>query len=70
MKTKAVKLTRRNTPEYALEQIPALVDQQAEDEGLWATTVGRLHTFHESYLMQELRKLHALVESLTGPTDG
>lgn len=42
-----------------LEEIQALVDEQAEDEGLW---------FHaemasEAYLQQELRRLHALIES-------
>lgn len=36
-----------------------LVNQQAEDEGLWF----RAQTAPEGYLQQELRKLHAAVES-------
>ena len=39
-------------------KIRALVDEQAEDEGLWfqATTVT------EAYLQQELRRLHGVIE--------
>lgn len=35
-----------------------LVDKQAEDEGLWFIAA----TAPESYLQQELRKLHAEIE--------
>ena len=37
----------------------AIVDEQAEDEGLWF----KAETAPEAYLKQELRKLHAAVES-------
>lgn len=37
----------------------ALVESQAEDEGLWFET----ETAPEAYLQQELRKLHAHVEA-------
>ena len=35
-----------------------IVDEQAEDEGLWF----RAQTAAEAYLQQELRRLHAAVE--------
>jgi len=38
----------------------ALVDQQAEDTGLWFEAA----TAPEAYLQQELRKLHEAVEAL------
>ena len=41
-----------------LEQIQELVNQQAEDEGLWFEA----QTASEAYLQEELRKLHALIE--------
>lgn len=36
----------------------ALVDEQAEDEGLWFIA----RTAPEAYLQQELRRLHAVIE--------
>ena len=48
--------------ERALAAIRALVDEQAEDEGLWF----QARTAPEAYLQQELGRLHALVESVTG----
>lgn len=48
--------------ERTLAAIRTLVDQQAEDEGLWF----QAQTAPEAYLQQELRRLHALVESVTG----
>jgi len=54
---------QNNTPnrimEEKLEEILALVNEQAEDEGLWFRAV----TAPEAYLQQELRKLHMLIES-------
>ena len=41
-----------------LRQAKELVDQQAEDEGLWFEAL----TAPEAYLQQELRKLHAVIE--------
>ncbi len=41
-----------------LDEIRAVVDEQAEDEGLWFCA----RTATEAYLQQELRKLHAVVE--------
>lgn len=46
----------------ALEQIKAVVSEQADDEGLWFYA----HTAPEAYLQQELRRLHAVIESFTG----
>jgi hypothetical protein len=43
-------------PEGALQ---ALVNEQAEDEGLWFIA----QTAPEAYLQQELRRLHAVVEA-------
>lgn len=47
----------------ALREVQKLVDNQAEDEGLWfiAETAG------EAYLQQELRRLHALIEQHDNP---
>lgn len=44
-----------------ITEIRALVDKQAEDEGLWFEA----ETAPEAYLQQELRKLHALIEDIT-----
>lgn len=44
----------------ALDGPQALVDRQAEDEGLWFPN----GTASEAYLQQELRKLHAAIECL------
>jgi len=41
-----------------LDKLKTLVDQQAEDKGLWFFA----RTAPEAYLQQELRKLHALCE--------
>jgi len=41
-----------------LAPIKALVDKQAEDEGLWY----RAQTSAEGYVQQELRRLHAVIE--------
>ena len=41
-----------------LAAIRALVDEQAEDEGLWFVA----QTAPEAYLQQELRRLHQLIE--------
>ena len=43
-----------------MEEIVALVNEQAEDEGLWFEAV----TAAEAYLQQELRRLHALIENV------
>jgi Family of unknown function (DUF6085) len=42
-------------------EVIALVNEQAEDEGLWFMAM----TAPEAYLQQELRRLHAAVEGLT-----
>lgn len=47
------------TAALQLEAIRALVAKQAEDEGLWFVA----ETAAEAYLQQELRKLHAVIES-------
>ena len=39
-------------------ELRAVVDRQAEDDGLWFTA----QTAPEAYLQQELRKLHAEIE--------
>ena len=41
------------------DELQALVEEQAEDEGLWF----RVNTAPEAYLQQELRKLHAVIEA-------
>lgn len=49
----------------ALAAIRALVDEQAEDEGLWAIYPMGQQPIMEAYLQQELRRLHALIEART-----
>ena len=44
--------------ENRLRKIRALVNEQAEDEGLWFVAA----TAPEAYLQQELRRLHAAIE--------
>jgi len=41
-----------------VDELKAVVDRQAEDDGLWFTA----QTAPEAYLQQELRKLHAEIE--------
>lgn len=48
----------RMTRARALAAIRKLVDEQAEDHGLWCEA----RTIVEAYLQQELRKLHAVIE--------
>ena len=42
------------------EDVRRLVDEQAEDEGLWFLAA----TAPEAYLQQELRRLHAMIEDV------
>ena len=49
----------------SLDRIRALVDEQAEDEALWAVYPLGQQPIAEAYLQQELRRLHALIEELT-----
>jgi hypothetical protein len=41
------------------ETVRAIVDEQAEDDGLWFIA----ETAAEAYLQQELRRLHAAIEA-------
>jgi hypothetical protein len=41
-----------------LDAVQAIVNDQAEDDGLWFEAV----TAPEAYLQQELRRLHAVIE--------
>ena len=42
----------------------SLVDEQAEDEGLWSVPlVEGTQSIVEAYLQQELRRLHAIIEA-------
>lgn len=42
-----------------MAKLQGLVDKQAEDDGLWFVA----QTAPEAYLQQELRRLHAAIES-------
>ena len=53
--THALKIAAVKAQRDAIQQV---VDEQAEDEGLWC----RAETAAEAYLQQELRRLHAAVE--------
>lgn len=45
------------------DDVVALVNEQAEDEGLWFMA----ETAPEAYLQQELRRLHAAIEAAGQP---
>lgn len=47
----------------ALEEIQSVVDEQAEDEGLWSIPMDRPQYIAEAHLQQELRKLHHVIEA-------
>jgi len=51
-----------------LRRIRALVDEQAEDEGLWTIYPRAQQPIGEAYLQQELRRLHTLIEEVTPST--
>jgi hypothetical protein len=53
-------------PEPDREDPMAVVNEQAEDEGLWFVA----QTMPEAYLQQELRRLHAAVEASRSGADG
>lgn len=53
--------SRLEAAERQLDAVRTLVDQQAEDPGLWFQAA----TAPEAYLQQELRRLHERVESKT-----
>ncbi len=49
----------------AIDRLGGLINEQAEDEGLWAV----MASAPEAYLQQELRRLHAAVAAALGDTD-
>jgi len=53
------------TPEEKLIQIRNLVNEQAEDEGLWVVPPIGEGSIVEAYLQHELRRLHHRIEVLT-----
>lgn len=58
----AVNSGAKANPISFLDPILAVVDEQADDEGLWFLAV----TAPEAYLQQELRRLHAAIENIVG----
>lgn len=48
--------------EEALADLRALVNEQAEDEALWALNLDGSLPISEAYLQQELRRLHGTIE--------
>jgi len=52
------------------ERIRAVVDEQAEDEGLWSVPLGPTQPIVEAYLQQELRRLHRVIEQSPGRDGG
>src|ERR1700694_2790905 len=53
--------------EMSLQAIRQLVDEQAEDEALWAANLDGTVPISEAYLQQELRRLYALIEAEISP---
>lgn len=65
--TESIVSSEREKVREMLYDIKTLVDNQAEDAGLWY----RAQTAAEGYVQQELRKLHAVIEhqlDLTAPS--
>ena len=52
-----------------LKEIRELVDEQAEDEGLWGIYPLGQQPIVEAYLQQELRRLHTMIEKATNGTN-
>lgn len=52
----------REVSEHQLK-VQAIVDEQARDEALWSVPAEGTQPIAEAYLQQELRKLHATIES-------
>lgn len=48
-----------------IEKILAVVNEQAEDLGLWSIPTERPQYIAEAYLQQELRRLHEVIEGKT-----
>ena len=57
-----IELVALAQPAPALERLRKMVNEQAEDDGLWF----RAETAPEAYLQQELRRLHHAVEAVRG----
>ena len=52
-----------NALESKLDRIIALVNEQAEDEGLWTVPIPpQRQSIVEAYLQQQLRRLHRVIE--------
>lgn len=51
-----------------VDELQALVNEQAEDEALWSVPAIGKQSIGEAYLQQELRRLHAAIEKRTIPT--
>ena len=47
-----------------VERLRAIVDQQADDDALWALGLDGRLPISEAYLQQELRRLHWAVEAI------
>ena len=58
--TELVAIVRRQEAE--LQETFALVDEQAEDEGLWSIHISGRQPIAEAYLQQALRRLHEAIE--------
>ncbi len=69
------RLVRRNKCPFchvsreAMTQIQKVVNEQAEDEGLWSVPAEGLQPIAEAYLQQELRRLHAVIEESAQDSD-
>lgn len=55
-------IARAERAEAALKMIQDFVDDQAEDEVLWAVPVEGKQPISEAYIQQELRRLHSVIE--------
>ena len=59
----AASVADQQTLREALRPLLDLVNEQAEDEALWALNLDGTLPISEAYLQQELRRLHELVEA-------
>ena len=57
-------------PDSARDTIMEVVNEQADDDGLWSVPLEGLQPIAEAYMQQELRRLHAVIERAYGVSAG
>lgn len=56
--------SKKGKRQQAWADLLDLINEQAEDEALWAVPAEGTQPIAEAYLQQELRRLHAVIEEV------